>query len=499
MKLGFRIVEDSTAVHSRGLNVETQSQPDDPGKPIDSEALATADRLTFTSQEVPESGVKPNRKGIGKLRWGIAVLLFFGVLINYIDRSSIAVAEGHIREDFGLSAAEMGVVLSSFGWSYVLMQIPAGLLLDKIGIKWVFRIATIMWSLSCFLTAIISGTGLLILARIVLGVAEAPIFPGAMKMTGYWFPRSERGTATAVFDSGQRLSNVIGFPLVAAAVVSFGWRGAFVAMGLLSLTYVIVFFWKYRDPKESYRKGLMKETELTYIREGGAQDEDAPRPNPLSNLGYILKQRKVWGMSIGLGCAGYTQWMLLTWLPGYLQTEMGMNIMSSGIFTALPWLIAVAVEFIFPGWLLDHLMRLGKSGTFVRKAFIIAGMLIAMTVMGAAFTDNVAWALFWITLGTCGITISFCVTNSLPALIAPEGGVGATGSVMNTVNNLIGTSAPIVTGFVVDITGGFNGAFIICGILLAIGIFFYTVVLGPIVQIPTAEERRAAKPAAAGT
>ena len=455
------------------------------------------DELKFNPQETYTPGVKPNRSGVGKMRWAIAILLFFGVLINYIDRSSIAVAEGDIRADFGLTAGQMGIVLSSFGWSYVLMQIPAGLLLDKIGIKWVFRVATIMWSVSCFLTAIISGTGLLIFARIVLGTAESPIFPGAMKATGYWFPRSERGTATAIFDSGQRLSNVIGFPLVAMAVVSFGWRGAFVAMGVLSLVYVFVFFWKYRDPKEMHRLGKLKDTELEYIRKGGAQDEDAPRPNPLANLGYILKQRKVWGMSIGLGCAGYTQWMLLTWLPGYLQSEMGMSIMSSGIFTALPWLIAVAVEFIFPGWMLDHLMRLGKSGTVVRKAFIVTGMLIAMTVMGAAFTDNPAWALFWITLGTSGITIAFCVTNSLPALIAPEGGVGATGSIMNSVNNLIGVTAPVVTGFVVQATGDFSGAFIICAVILGIGIFFFTVVLGPIVQIPTAEERAAEKAAEA--
>lgn len=183
---------DDRDTSEKGLNVEPQAQP----------TGADPDELKFNSQETQTPGVKPKRSGIGKMRWAIAILLFFGVLINYIDRSSIAVAEGHIREDFGLTAGEMGIVLSSFGWSYVLMQIPAGLLLDKIGIKWIFRAATIMWSVSCFLTAIISGTGLLILARIVLGMAESPIFPGAMKATGYWFPRSERGTATAIFDSG---------------------------------------------------------------------------------------------------------------------------------------------------------------------------------------------------------------------------------------------------------------------------------------------------------
>ncbi|MFL4476163.1 MFS transporter [Paeniglutamicibacter sp. MACA_103] len=438
-----------------------------------------------------QNGGRPAKK-IGGVRWAIAILLFFGVLVNYIDRSSIAVAEGHIREDFGLTAGQMGIVLSSFGWSYALMQIPAGLLLDKIGIKWVFRTATVLWAVSCFLTALVSGTALLILARIILGIAESPIFPGAMKATGYWFPRSERGTATAIFDSGQRLSNVIGFPLVAMAVVTFGWRGAFVATGILSVIYAVIFFIGYRDPKAAHRAGRLTKPELDHISNGGAQDEDAPRPNPLANLGYIVRQRKVWGMSVGLGCAGYTQWMLLTWLPGYLQSSLNMDIMASGIFTALPWLVAVAVEFIFPGWMLDHLIRIGKSGTVVRKTFIIGGMVLAMTVVGAAFTTDVMWALIWITLGTCGITMAFCVTNSLPALIAPEGGVGAVGSIMNSVNNIIGVSAPIVTGFLVQATGNFNLAFIVAGVILLIGVFFYTVVLGPIEQIPSAAEREGA-------
>jgi len=430
-----------------------------------------------------DAAARPARR-VGNVRWAIAVLLFFGVLVNYFDRTNISVAAGPMGEEFGLTPGELGIVLSSFLWSYTLSQIPAGLLLDRIGMKWVLRVTTWIWALACFLTAMASGTGLVLAARILLGVSEAAVFPGAMKVTGYWFPRAERGLSTAVFDSGQRLSNVIGTPLVAVAVVELGWRGAFWVTGILSVVFALVFWISYRDPKEALGAGRLSQDEYDYIRDGGAQDEDVANPNPLANLGYVLRRRKVWGLSLGLGCAGYTAWLLLTWLPSYLQTAMHTSLLRSGLFTAIPWLVAVVVEFLIPGWLVDHLIKRGRRETAVRKAVLIAGMVVALGIVGAAFTTSVAVALFWITVGTVGITLAFCVCNSLPALIAPEGSVGAVASVMNLVNTLFGLTAPIATGFLVQATGSFAPAFLVAGAIMAAGIVLFTVVLGPIEQIP---------------
>lgn len=159
--------------------------------------------------------------------------------------------------------------------------------------------------------------------------------------------------------------------------------------------------------------------------------------------------------------------------------------------------MAVVVEFIIPGWMVDRLIQRGKSPTLVRKATLIAGMVIALGVMGAAFTTQTAFAILWITVDTCGVTIAFAVSNSLPALIAPEGSVGAVASTMNFTNALFGISAPIVTGFLYDATGSFSAGFLVCAVILAIGIFFYTVVLGPIEQMPTREEHAQQRLAAA--
>lgn len=119
----------------------------------------------------------------------------------------------------------MGIVLSSFLWSYALLQIPVGTLLDRIGVTWLMRVGTILWTIATFLTAMASGLGFLLFARVILGIAEAPAFPGASKATGYWFPLSERGRATSAFDAAAKFSNVIGLSLVALAVTQWGWRG----------------------------------------------------------------------------------------------------------------------------------------------------------------------------------------------------------------------------------------------------------------------------------
>lgn len=179
------------------------------------------------------------QRQIGNLRWGIAGLLGIGIVINYLDRVNIAVATAPLEHDFHLSQTEMGIILSSYLWSYALLQIPVGALLDRFGVKWLVRIGTIVWSLATYMTAIVSGLGLVLLSRVLLGAAEAPIFPGAAKATGYWFPLKERGLATSAFD--------------AAAVTIWGWRAGFYVTGTLSWLYAILFWVGYHDPSGSKR------------------------------------------------------------------------------------------------------------------------------------------------------------------------------------------------------------------------------------------------------
>ena len=413
-------------------------------------------------------------------RWWIGVLLGSGILVNYFDRIGLSVAGPQLQLEFGLDPAQLGLIFSVFFWSYALLQIPVGVVLDRFGVMPIGRIGAALWSVATALTALAGGVGGIIAARVLLGIAEAPAFPANAKATGYWFPRDERALATAIFDSAAKFSNVIGAPLIGLAVVNFGWRGAFWSMAVLNFAYFILFFLFYRDPSADHR---LSATEYDHIRGGGGAVEGTAATGAGAMLGYLLSTRKIWGLTIGFAAYGYSFALFLTWLPGYLVREMYMSILGSAEYTAIPWMVATVTDLVIGGWLIDYLIRRGNDETLVRKTVLVIGMALGLAVFGAAFTAKPALAIVWISIALGGLAAAAPVGWSIPSLIAPKGGAATVGGIMNFVNNLMGAIAPIVTGFVVGITGSFNGAFLVAGIALVIGIFAYVVLLGRIEPI----------------
>lgn len=416
------------------------------------------------------------------VRWGIAVLLGVGIVINYLDRVNISVAAQPLIHDYHLSNTQLGVILSSYLWTYTLLQIPVGALLDRIGVKWLMRVGTIVWTIATFMTAIVSGFGLIILSRLLLGIAEAPAFPGASKATGYWFPVQERGLATSSFDAAAKFSNVIGVPLVAGAVTIYGWRGGFWVTGALSLLYAILFWLFYRDPRESRR---LSEPEHAYIVEGGAQQESVTPVSLQRSLPFLLRQRKVWAMALGFAAYGYSFYLFLSWLPAYLETQLHVSILKSSGYVALIWGVATLTDIFIGGWLVDYLIKRGNEPTRVRKTLVTIGMLLGIAVIGAAFTTNPNVAVFWIAIALGGLAFAAPIGWSIPGLIAPRGTVGTVGSIMNFFNNLVGIIAPIVAGYIADRTGSFGLNFLIAGVILVVGVLCYVLLLGKIEQIPS--------------
>ena len=272
---------------------------------------------------------------IPRRRWGIGVLLGAGVLVNYFDRINLSVSGPQLQQEFGLTTADMGLLFSAFFWSYALLQIPTGLVLDRFGVTLVGRIGSFLWAGATLLITVASGFGGVLAARVVLGVAEAPAFPANSKATGYWFPRQERAMSTAIFDAAAKFSNVIGVPLVALVSVTFGWRWGFGFTAALSFLYFLAFLIFYRDPNEDPK---LSQAERDYIHTGGATAEGQSDSNAGRMLGYLLANRKVWGLTIGFAAYGYTFYLFLTWLPGYLVQTMHMSILKSAGFSTIPWI-----------------------------------------------------------------------------------------------------------------------------------------------------------------
>lgn len=414
-------------------------------------------------------------------RWTIGTLLGAGVLINYFDRINISVAGPQLQKLFHLSPVELGLLFSAFFWSYSLCQIPGGMVLDRFGVTLVGRWSAFLWAVASFITAIAGGFAGIFVARILLGIAEAPAFPASQKATGMWFPRTERARSTAIFDSAAKFSNVIGVPVVAFAVVGWGWRWGFGITALLSLGYFIAFYVIYRDPSRDPR---LSKDEHRFIIEGGATPEGEAPSGQTAMLGYLLRNRKVWGVTLGFSAYGYSFYLFLTWLPSYLVHSMHMGILKSAGYATIPWIFATLSDLFIGGFLVDYLIARGMEESRARKIIVVGGMLLGLAVFGAVFTTSPVWALVWITVALTGLAASAPVGSSCVSLIAPRGGTATIGGIVNFCNNLTGIAAPIITGLVVGATHSFVGAFFIAGVVLVVGIFFYTVVLGRIEPIP---------------
>ncbi|WP_031469926.1 MFS transporter [Sciscionella sediminilitoris] len=432
-----------------------------------------------TSSETPARASR-----IGRARWGIAGVIGVGMFVNYIDRVNLSVATPEIMRDFHVSAGQMGIISSAFLWTYAVLQMPIGSIIDRIGVRWVNRAAAALWAVGSFLSAAAGGLGLLLISRLILGIGEVPTVPAGWKAIGQWFPQHERGRATSIFDGCAKISNVVGIPVMAFLVTTFSWHAAFIFTGILSLLYLLVWWLLYLTPRQSLAKGRLGQAEFDYMRSGGAQDERVTGAGSLRGIGYLLRRRKTWGIAFGYAAYTYAYYVLLTWLPGYLGKQFGVNLLSGGVYTMIPWLIAVIAQFVFAGVVMDRWIKRTGNETKVRRIVLVTSMLVSLTVAGAAYAGSIVVALVFLSIGAAGLAVSNPAGATIIALVAPEGYTGSLGGIVNFIANLIGIAAPIVTGLVVDATGSFAGAFLVTGLVLIAGILCYTVVLGKVERMP---------------
>ncbi len=414
-------------------------------------------------------------------RWRIALLLGFGVLVNFFDRVNLSVSQDALHASFGLSLIAFGYLSSAFSWTYAAMQVPAGLLLDRFGVKTIGRLSTFLWSLATFGAALSTGIASFFAARLMLGVGESPTFPGNAKAIGYWFPKQERSLSIAVTDAAAKLSTAIGVPFLGVVLLRFGWRWSFAATGFISLIYFLLFFVVYRNPSED--AGLSPE-EMRYIREGGAQPEDRSHAERGAPLGYLLRQPKVYGLALGWGAYNFSFYLLLTWLPSYLSIALHMDLLHSVFYTSVPWFLAAFTDFVIGGWLVDFLIQRGWNANRVRQSVLIGGTAFGLGILGAATAHSTTTALFWISISLCGLSAAAPVAWTVPSLIAPRESVGTLASIANFSGQLGAIFAPVITGYIVAATRSFASAFVIATVVLLLGIAGYGLLLGRIELIP---------------
>ena len=418
---------------------------------------------------------------VPKLRYGIALILGFGVLINYFDRVNLSVAQGALHQQFGIDAVGFGILSSAYSYTYAALQLPVGILLDRFGVVVLGRAGALIWSIASFWSGAASSFASFLGSRLLLGVGESPTFPSNAKAVGYGFPRNERGLATAIFDAAAKLGTAIAIPAVSIVAATLGWRSAFYFTGALSLVFFAAFYIFYRNPSDDRR---LSAAERDYIAAGGGTAEGSAPAGEGARLGYLLRQRKVWGLTIGFSAYGYSFYLFLTWLPSYLTSALHLGLIKSGWYAAVPWLVAAIADLVVGGWLVDYLIARSNEPTRVRKTILVTGLLLGLAIAPATQTRNPVIATLWITIALSGLAASAPIGWSIPGLIAPKGSTGTVGAIMNFANNVMGILAPTVTGIIVGATHSFVAAFSTAAGVRRSGLLSKLVGLGAIEPIP---------------
>lgn len=281
---------------------------------------------------------------------------------------------------------------------------------------------------------------------------------------------------------------MIGAPLVAFLITKFDWRTAFLSIGIINVLFTLLFWWYYEKPEKHKR---VSDDELNYIQENNVGANDEQENKLLYTLKVLFTNRKVWGLMIGFTGYGYTFNLLLTWLPTFFKEKYGMDIMSSGLLTAVPWLIASISGILVGGWLVDYLIKRGYKNQKVYRIIIVIGLCLGFVFLGSIFTDNVVIAMVCISVGLAGISATAPIGWSISSEIAPTGSISLLSSIVNLANNLFGgIIATALTGYLVDKTGSFDLSFIVAGFVLLLGLIFYIYVLGDIKQIKVPQNKK---------
>ncbi|MEI2681140.1 MFS transporter [Erwinia aphidicola] len=421
-----------------------------------------------------------------RIRWWIAGLMWLAIAINYIDRTVLSAAAPHLIDELSLNPEMMGFIMAAFFWSYSLLQIPAGWFADRYGQKKALGIAVAWWSIATSMMGLATGFKSLLALRLALGVGEAAAYPSNAGITARWFPDKERATVSGLFDSASKFGGAVAMPLIVWMIYMVDWRMTFLIIGSVGLLWVIAWYFIYAENPEDHKS--ISQAEVSLIRDGQAQKHGDKSVRPMKWY-KLLRYRNIWAMCLGFFCINYTSYFFITWLPTYLVKDKGMDFIKMGMVAALPLLCGMVIE-VIAGWASDRIVhKKVLSLTATRKLFLTIGLLMALCIGFAPFTDSVFMTVFLLCVAKSGTTVAASQVWALPGDVAPQNSVSIVAGLQNTVSNMGGAVGPIVTGAIVAATGSFTYALVFSAALVVLGILNYLFLMGKVEPIVDEEQQ----------
>jgi len=374
-------------------------------------------------------------------RWTVLSLVFFGIVISYIDRGNLSIAAPSMMRDFAITPATMGVLLSAFFWTYGAFQIPSGMLVDRLGIRRAYAAGFLIWSVASASIALSRGSGDVIALRMVLGFAESAGPLASLSFIRNNFEGKDQGLPTAIYIGGQSIGPALGALVGAALLDRFGWRAMFAATGMGALVWLP--FWWFAAPRESAR--------MQAVRESG----------PL-NWRALLRGKSFWALSLCILLASYYWYFVLTWVPSYLVLSKGFTTLQMGSIVST-CLFAMAGVNVIAGFTADRLA--GRIGVFrSRVMFAAAGYLGTAAILLLLVVRDRGWVLPVLAFSICATGAGNASFWALVQQVSPRHMAGRSVGYLNTLSQVAGAAAPVITGWILGPEKQFGPAILVAGI-----------------------------------
>jgi len=395
-------------------------------------------------------------------RWMILGLLCVGFMVAYFDRVNLSVAladKDGFLSFFKLSNADRGLLNSAFFWSYALLQIPAGWFVDRYGVKWTYAVGFLLWSATSAATALVGTFQTLFLLRILLGVGESVVTPAAMRWIRFNFEESRRGTAVGILMAAAKVGPALGAVLAGSLLGAVGWKMMFLTIGLGSMLWLLP--WVF----------VMKNDDRA--REAQAKKDDGGKG---IDFATVMKSPVIWGTIVGTFCYQYFVYFALTWMPAYFKESFKMSLNDSSVFTGASFL-CMAVVATLAGFAADALIARGNDAVFVRRSFTVAGFLTAAAGLVGALNTPPEVAMWMVIASLGGLGLTTANYWALTQTLIPGAAVGRIVGVQNCAANVPGIVAPILTAWLIERTGGYQGAIMAVLFFLCLGVTMYLTVI----------------------
>lgn len=403
-------------------------------------------------------------------RWFIAGLIFFITLINFIDRSAISFVITPLKQEFHFTDTQFGMILSAFGVGYILLTVVGGWLVDVWGARVVWPLAAVGWSICVGLLGVAVGFWSFVGLRFLLGVAEGPHFPAMSRSISNWLSPRERARALSLGLVAIPLSSVVGAPITSYLVADFGWRLMFFIISITGILWAGVWYYCFRDRPEDSKFVCPEEQKL--IATPSLMRGEAKKN--FVDWRFILTHPALIANNIAYFAFGYMLFFATLWLPGYFLTQHGLNLKSVGWYLTIPWLVG-AIFLKAGGVISDYLYRKTGSGRLARSHLIWSSQLLAaIFFVLLSFTHTLGMSIFFLSLALGFGLMPQPAFFSINIDVAKDRSGSAQG-VTSSCLSLAGIIAPIMTGWLIDFTGNYQGAFLLLAGLT--GLAVVTVIL----------------------